>query len=680
MSAETPTTRKDEPPDGPFDYRTVSPGQVATAAAAGLLAAEAEIAAAGQAAAAADPTFDAVVGRIDRAEGDLWTVNGRTGFMVRVHPDPDVRAAGQAVEEQLGAWRQNLVLRDDVARAIRQYAGSADAKAIDGERRRLLDRWLRDLRRAGHGLSTAERDEIRTITDRLVVLESGFQRNLDEWSDGIDLRREDLVGLTDATIHRLGPGSEPGTYRVSLDYPDYFPFMENSRRRDLRRILATKMANRAVADNRPILEEALTLRRRKAALLGYPSWAHFRIEPKMAGTPDRVAAFHAGIFPALQVLATEEHARMRSLLEADTGETDLAPWDILFYDQRIRAEEYGVDPEEVSEYLPLQATLAGLLELTGDVFGLDYLAIDEARSWHPDVPLFEVRDRPSGERVGWFYLDLHPRPGKFGHAMAWPVRLAASDSAGRRLGGISAIVANVPRATDDGPALLRHDDVVMLFHEFGHVLHEVLGTNASTRMSMWGVEEDFPEAISQIMENWAWAPGILARFARHHATGRPMPADLAQRLAASRNVNLGSEYLRSFAYFGDFDLRVHGPVPVDLDAAKRDADALRLLPGIEGSFWPASFGHIMADYDAGYYGYLWSLVYGDDLWSRFETEGLANPVVGAAYRRELLEPGATRDAEDMVGRFLGRPSTNAAFLRRTGIGAVAAARSGRTGG
>jgi Zn-dependent oligopeptidase len=590
--------------------------------------------------------------------------------MVRVHPDDEVRGAAQAAEERLGAWLQTLPLRDDVALAVRLYATSSDAATLTGEPRRLLERWIRDLHRAGHGLPAESRDEVRAITDRLVVLASSFQRNLDDWSDGIDVRREDLVGLPDSYMDRLEAGVEPETLRVSLDYPAYYPFMEGSPRRDLRRILAIKMASRAVVANRPILEEAVALRRRKAALLGYPSWAHFRIEPKMARTPERVAAFHAELVGPLQALATTEYAAMTRHLGEDTGETDLAAWDVYYYDQQIRFHEHGVDPTEVSEYLPLEAAVTGLLELTGDVFGLDYVEADEPRAWHPEVRLLEILDRPTGERLGWCYLDLHPRPGKFGHAMAWPVRLAGRRADGRREGGISAVVANIPRATEDDPGLLRHDDVVTLFHEFGHVLHEVLGQNTYHRLSMWGLEEDFPEAISQIMENWAWEPRILRRFARHNATGSPMPAELAEALAATRTVNLGSQYLRWFVQFGAFDLRVHGPTPVDLEEAMREADALRLLPGIEGTFWPAGFAHIMADYDAGYYGYLWSLVYGTDLWSRFQAEGIDDPVVGAAYRRDVLEPGATRDADGLVAGFLGRPSTNEAFLRRTGIGAL----------
>jgi Zn-dependent oligopeptidase len=188
------------------------------------------------------------------------------------------------------------------------------------------------------------------------------------------------------------------------------------------------------------------------------------------------------------------------------------------------------------------------------------------------------------------------------------------------------------------------------------------------------LEDDFPEAVSQIMEHWVWEPAILARISRHAETGASMPIALAERVAASRNVNLGSSFLYFYGALGDFDLRVHGQEPADLDEALRAAGAVRGLPPIEGTFWPASFAHLVGGYDAGYYGYLWSLVYGDDLWSRFAAEGITSPEVGAAYRSEILEPGASQDAEALVEAFLGRPSTNEAFLRRTGLGGAAGER------
>lgn len=655
---------------GVFDYRGITADAVVATSRAAIADADARVAEAIAAATDRRATFADVIGRLDDALGDLWDANGRSGFMVRVHPDEAVRAAAQAADESVTAWRESLLLRDDVAAAIAGYATTPDAGRLDGDERRLLERWQRDLRRAGHDLPTDAREELRTLTLRAVALEGAFLRNVDEWTDGIDVTREDLAGLPDGYVSGLKPGSAPGTFRVTLQNPDYGPFLEGSPRRDLREQLARKRESRAVAANRPILDELLALRRRRAAILGYPSWAHYRIEPKMARTPERVAAFHASLIPLFQRLATAEQRAMARMLEADTGDRDLRRWDTSFY-QRIRVAERGADPAEVSPYLTLEAVLDGLFQLTQGVFGLRYVEVADPRAWHEDVRLFEVLDGPSGEQLGWFYADLHPRLGKYAHAMAYPVALPRQAPDGSRLGGISAIVVNVPRSTASGPARLRHYDVWVLFHEFGHVLHQVLGTNRYHGLSMWALEHDFLEAVSQIMEHWAWEPAILVRITRHAETGATLPLVLAERFAASRNVNLGVEYLHGFGRNGEFDLWVHAGEPVDLDEAMRAADAIDGLPSIDGAFWPASFGHIAAGYDAGYYGYLWSLVLGDDLWSRFVAEGIDDPAVGMAYRRAILEPGATRDADALVEAFLGRPSTNAAFLRRTGLASIA---------
>lgn len=650
------------------DYRQAGGHGVTEIVDSAIARADAHVERAIQAAQHEGATFVDVIGRLDEALGDLMDANGRSGFLVSVHPDEGVRAAAQAADERVTMWKRSLALRDDLAAAVTQYARTADANGLAGEERRLLEHWQRDLRRAGHDLPVETRAEIRELTTRAVALEAAFQRNVNEWSDGVDLAPEDLAVLPGTYIAALKPGTTTGTYRVSLANPDYFPFMQGSPRRDLREVLARKRANRAVDSNRPILEELLAIRRRHAEILGYPSWAHYRIEPKMAHTPERVMEFHASLFPSIQHMARGEFAAMTARLLADTGGADLRIWDTLYYDERIRAEEHGVDQDEVSAYLTLDAVVDGLLDLTQDVFGLRYIEAADPGAWDPEVRRFEVQDASSGMRLGWFYMDLHPRPGKFQHAMAYPVRLSRRGADGVRRGGISAIVCNVPRATPAGPARLRHDDAEMLFHEFGHVLHEVLGTNAYYGTSMELLEDDFPEAISQIMENWIWEPDILERICRHAETGAAMPRELAERVAASRNVNIGSKFLSSFCVLGDLDMRLHGPERVDLDEAKRAADVVRGLPSIEDSFWPASFAHLVGGYDAGYYGYLWSVVYGDDLWSRFAAEGITSPAVGAAYRREILEPGASRDADVLVEAFLGRPSTNEAFLRRTGIG------------
>jgi Zn-dependent oligopeptidase len=229
-------------------------------------------------------------------------------------------------------------------------------------------------------------------------------------------------------------------------------------------------------------------------------------------------------------------------------------------------------------------------------------------------------------------------------------------------------VANLPRPQAGRPALLRHDDVVTLFHEFGHVLHSTLTRAELTRFSGGETEWDFVEAPSQILEHWAWEPGILARFARHHATGEPIPRGLVERLVASRDLDVALKTLRQ-CYFGIVDLDLHGPEEHrDIAAIDRAAFAAWGLPYPDGTLYPCQLGHLVGGYDAGYYGYLWSKVYGDDMFGRFEAEGITSPAVGAAFRREVLEPGGTRDGMDMLRRFLGRDPSPAAFIRLLGIG------------
>ena len=341
-------------------------------------------------------------------------------------------------------------------------------------------------------------------------------------------------------------------------------------------------------------------------------------------------------------------------------------WDLDYYDHCVRADDHDVDVNEVAAYLPLEAIFIGLLTLSADVFGLRYEESGAPHAWHPDVRLFAVLDRTSGAELGWFYADLHPRPGKYGDDMAEPLRLPRLGRDGRRESGVAAMVMNLPAPTQSGPARLQHEDMVVLFHEFGHVLHELLGTNAYHGTSMVFVEDDFVETPSQVMENWAWDPETLVRISRHAETGAAMPRALAERVAASRGVNRASRELTYLAGNSAFDQRVHGPSEADLDDAMLASDSLRGLPTVNGTFWPASFTHLVGGYDAGYYGYLWSLVLACDLWSRF-AEDVFSPGVGASYREYVLEAGASRDAAHLAASFLGRQSTNDAFFHLLGI-------------
>jgi thimet oligopeptidase len=613
-----------------------------------------------------DRTFADTLAPIEEVTATLALAYGQGPFLSHVHPDAAVRDAARESEEALSKWQVGIIFRRDLYEAISAYAATSEAASLEGESKRLLDFTLRDFRRAGHELTQDRRDELERLQNRMVELAIAFSKNIADVDDALIVSADDLSGLPDSYVARLQ--TERDGYKVTMAYPDVIPFLENAERRDLRERLMFLFTNRASAANRPILAEAVDIREKMAALFDLPSWAHHQMEVKMAERPEIVETFYTQLVEPLTAFGKEEVAVLAAMLESDTGDTAFYSWDRRFYDTKLRKSVYGVDQNEVSKYFPLDAVIDGLLDLTGEVFGLEYHTRDDAPSWHPDVVAYDIVDAASGNPVAIFMADLFPRPDKYTHAAAFPL------VPGRRLphGGyqlpVSTIVANFTKPSADAPSLLQHSEVETLFHEFGHILHMSLGHTDFTRFSGASTEWDFVEAPSQIMEEWCWRSEILRRFARHHGTGATIPESLVEKLVAARHVDEALDTLRQIS-FGKLDMALHGPGDhSDLDAITLDAEAIGLMPHQEGTFFPASFDHLLNGYDAGYYGYLWSKVFGLDMFSRFEEAGVTSPVVGREYRKEILEPGGSRDAKDLLRAFLGREPNNEAFLRHVGLG------------
>ena len=616
---------------------------------------------------AGSPTFADTLEPLELAGAELVRAYGIGAFMGQVHPDSAVRDAANEAEERIDKWRVATVFRSDLYEAVRAFAATDEARSLEGEQARLLEHWLRDFRRAGHELAGVERAELERLRTRLVEVEVAFQRNLNEYRDGIEVRREQLAGLPDDYVERLSPGERDETYRVSLDYPELNPFLEQAHDRGLRLELFTKNWNKAVESNRPLLEEALELRRAVARLLGEPTWAHHAMELKMARTPDRVRAFYDELLPSLGAQVRRELDALAERLHADGHDGPITAWDWRYYDEALRRTDYGVDQNAISEYLPLERVMEGMFAITGEVLGLEYRPVENAGAWHESVRLYEIRDRASGEHLAHFYADLHPREGKFGHAAAFPLVVGHRAADGGWIAPVSAIVANFTPPSGNRQALLRHREVETLFHEFGHILHMSLSRAHFARFSGADTEWDFVEAPSQIMEHWTWEPEVLARFARHHQTDARIPTELVRQMLRARWVNEGIR-IAVQAFYGQLDLALHAePEQPDLDAALQRTYAVTGMPYPEGTFMLAGFGHLLGGYDAGYYGYLWAKVIGDDMFGRFAREGVLSPAVGADYRREILEPNGSRPAEELVRAFLGREPSNGEFLRLRGM-------------
>jgi thimet oligopeptidase len=508
------------------------------------------------------------------------------------------------------------------------------------------------------------RDEVRKLQERLVELSVQFEKNLAEWDDGIEVPPDRTGGLSEEYLARLDR-TEDGNYRVSLDYPDLFPFLDSADEAGLRKELLEKEWNQGYPENVDLLEEAISVRQRIADLLGYESWAHYRLETRMAENPEAVLAFLDDLSKRVREKFDADLAEMQATYAQ--GDPDgVNYWDWRYYNTQQLRDRYRVDQAEVSKYFPLERVLDGMFGITQEMFGLKYVEIEHPAAWHDDVQLFEIRDAATGELIAYFYTDLFPRDGKFGHAAAFPLRSGGLRVDGTRRKPVSAIVANFPNPTADMPSLLSHDDVETLFHEFGHILHQTLTKANLYRFAGSATEQDFVEAPSQNLEHWIWEPEVLDRFAAHYETGEKMPREMLQGMIAAKNLNSGIRTLRQ-VFYATLDMKYHGP-----GAQKNTTELLDELhpvcgfPNMPGTHMQAGFGHLFG-YDAAYYGYLWSKVYGDDMYTVFEEGGVLNPQVGMRYRHEIYEKGGTLDGQDLVRNFLGREPNNEAFLRDLGL-------------
>ena len=650
----------------PFDYAAVDAEAIQVRGAAVI--AEAEVALDALVAVPdADRTESNTLVALDTVHDGLAQASGRYAFLAEVAPDKEIRDAGVAYRQELDGFSTRIGFREDLYTAVRAFAASPAAAALEGESARYLEFTLRDFRRNGFELNHAAREQVQALKERLVDLGVHFRRNIDEYEDSLLLNREQLAGLPDAYIDGLREVEtvEGPRLRVSLEYPEMYPFLEAADDASLRHELFLKNHNKAAESNVVILDEALAARDEVARILGYDSWADYILEIRMAKRPGTALEFLEDLEQRVRAKADGDIEELTAAKRAHTRdpEASLEIWDWRYYQQRIMSEKHDVDQFAVAEYFPLDETLNGMLDIYANLVGVRFTRIDKALAWHPDVRLYAIEDATSGAHISHVYMDLHPRPDKYGHAAAFTLRPGRETSGGGYQAPVSAIVANFTKPTASSPSLLRHSEVRTLFHEFGHILHQTLTRARFTRFSGTSVERDFVEAPSQMLEHWIWDANVLGGFARHYESGEPLPAELLRKLIESKNVASGLFWLRQ-VYFARLDLAYHGP------GADKDTNAIaEKLHSITGFVFPpdtqfqAGFGHLFG-YDAGYYGYLWSKVFGDDMFTRFEEDGLS---AGADYRRLVLESGGTTDADEMVRVFLGREPRNEAFLRDIGL-------------
>jgi thimet oligopeptidase len=616
---------------------------------------------------AGERTFANTMVALDEAMDLIGQASGAYAFMAYVSSDEGLRTAGREWEEQLDKYSVGVGFREDLYRAIEGFAETTEAKALEGEDARLLEHWRRDYRRNGFGLPAQEREEIRKLFDRLVELGNEFRNAIDDWDDGLDLRREQLAGLPESYIDGLQTveRDDEQLYRVSLEYPDLHPFMAHAEDGALRKELFLKEQVKGGLENVARLEEAIRVRAEVARRLGYESWAAYVLEPRMAKEPGAVSSFLDDLRVKVDVKAALDRRELAEASREHRGTEAVDIWDWRFYHNWLMRTRYAIDEFKVAEYFPLDACLEGLFDVTQRLLGVRFEEV-EAPSWHPDVEAFDVYEAAGGEPFARFYMDLFPRPNTYGHAAAFTLRSGRRRADGSYQRPVSAIVANFTKPGPLRPSLLRHSEVETLFHEFGHIVHQVLTRSTYGRFSGTATERDFVEAPSQMLEHWCWDRDVLRGFGRHFETGEPVPDALLDALIAAKNLDAGVMTLRQL-FFASLDFAYHTPgFAGDTTAVTRELHPISGFPFPEGTHFQSGFGHLFG-YDAGYYGYLWSQAFGDDMFTRFEAAGPMDAATGLEYRAVVLARGGSVDGGVMVRDFLGREPNNEAFLRGLGL-------------
>jgi len=619
-----------------------------------------------------DRNFENTLGALDDMYVRLRLETEFMRFMAYVSTDAEERRRGQQAEQDVQNWAISLSKREDLYQAVKAYSDTKPE--LSGEQARLLDHTMRDYRRAGMLLPKQQREQLETLEQQISELGIEFEKNIREDETRVPLVREELAGMDDEFLAGLERSGD--LYLVGMDYPTFYPIMNFCENETMRQKVYVAYKRRGGRKNIEILERLLELRAEAAQLLGYENPAAYEIEVRMAKTPKRVEEFYAQLRPLVRKKTKKDWEEFTAAKREHTGDPNatLRPWDQFFYKKRLLSEKYAVDSKEVQQYFPIERVIDGLFTITQSLYGLEYRDVTEQASargrelWHPDVKLYEVRDKDSQEMIGEFYLDLHPRENKYNHAAMWGLYPRKEWSDGSVQKPLAALVCNFTKPTEDKPSLLTHDEVETFFHEFGHCLHGILTETSLGEFSGTNVARDFVEAPSQMFENWVWDPEVLRTFAKHYETGETFPDDLLDGMLKARYLGSALEAEHQF-YYGLVDLSYHSSSDGELDTSEVSDELfeeVELYEPVPNTFFQASFGHLVG-YQAGYYGYMWSLVYAQDMFQRFKQDGLLNPEAGAYYREKVLGRGGSMDEMEMLVDFLGREPEMEPFLEHLGL-------------
>jgi thimet oligopeptidase len=602
------------------------------------------------------------LGAVEDINSDLGDALVAQTFLLNVAVDKAVRDASNDCSEK----QQDFNTRLSADPVIYRYAQFAFEHAPDADGKQLAKIYLEQGRRAGAALSPAGRKKVTDLLDRLNKLQLDFSKDLAEDNSVFHLTQEESKSLPPEFVKTFK--TEPAGFIVPVNESTVVPFLRAEASSDARKRFTVIYESRGGQGNVEKLTEAVKVRDQIAHLIGFKSWADYQLANKVAKTPQRALDLLQQVDAASLPKARAEVAELAKLKVAEGDSSPFQSWDLAYYEEKVRKSKYSIDDNEVRQYFPVDKVIPALLSIYEKLLSVKFEPIDSPDVWAPGVLEYDIVDTASGKPIGWFYFDLYPRDGKYSHFATFPLRSGRLMADGSYQKPIGAVIGNWPVAAPGHPALLNHEEVITFFHEFGHLMHGTLTKAPTETLAGTNVRGDFVEAPSQMLENWMWQPSILKMVSSNVTTGQPLPDDVISRMIALKHFDEGNKWA-SQAFYATYDLKLHSSGP-NVDPTKLWFDLepkLTPFSSPPGSIPEAGFGHLMSGYDAGYYGYLWSLVYAQDMFTKFKDGNLESPEVGMQYRKIILEKGATEEPDVLLREFLGRPVDVAAFDEYIGM-------------
>ena len=584
-----------------------------------------------------------------------------------------MRAAGESARKKLEEWRVGLDYREDVFKVIKAFA--LKKPKLTGEDARLLAETLRDFRRAGMEMPPYEREQIKQLRSELSALAAQFESNLLAAKAPVVFTKAELDGVPEDLLSSPGIRIDNDRYQVMADAMWQYNVVEDCARNEAtRKRLYVAHDSLAKAKNLPVINQILALRNQIALKLGYKSWADYQAEVRMAKTAANAQSYIDNLVTGIHPKFEAELREFKKMKAADTGNPDaqINIWDWRYYTNQLNKQKFAFDKEALRNFFPFQQTLDGMFFIFGRVFGMRFDQTEPPYKWADDLRLYVVSNADSGAPIGFLYLDLFPREGKTARGGEFEIVNGRRLPGGKYQDPAAAVVLDVPPPSGDKPSLLSHADVEVLFHELGHALHCILTRAKYSRFAGTQVPVDFVEAPSQMLQNWIWDKRVLDTFAadyRDHS--KKIPADIIKKMNDARFAAAGTFYRRQFA-FAAADLALHGPQPPDesydcVAISNRTFERTFLPIDPQTSFISSFLG--LNGYDAGYYGYAWADAIAADMATVFEKakDGYLDKQAGMKLRREIYEPGDSRDVNVSIEKFLGRKQSVQPFLKKIGI-------------